>query len=145
MALDRGNIDWTAGTLAIHGKGGRQDLLPLPADAGAAIAEYLRNGRPASSCRSVFLRARAPRRGFANTSAICTIVLRALKRAGLDPPRKGGHILRHTLACSMLRRGATLTEIGQILRHCRADTTMVYAKVDHEALRALAPAWPGGE
>jgi site-specific recombinase XerD len=144
VALDLGDIDWSAGTVRVHGKGGRHDILPLPADVGEAIARYLRHGRPVCSCRSVFVRARAPRRGFASTVAVCTIVRRALGRAGLDPPRKGGHILRHALACSMLRRGATLTEIGQVLRHRRADTTTIYAKVDIGALRALAPAWPGG-
>jgi site-specific recombinase XerD len=128
----------------VHGKGGRQDVLPLPADVGESLARYLRHGRPACSCRRLFVRARAPRRGFASTGAVSTMVRRALERAGLDPPRKGGHILRHALACSMLRRGATLTEIGQVLRHRRADTTTIYAKVDFQALRALAPAWPGG-
>ncbi|HJX51852.1 MAG TPA: tyrosine-type recombinase/integrase, partial [Polyangia bacterium] len=78
VALDLGDFDWGAGTLQIHGKGGRQDLLPLPADVGDAIAQYLRHGRPACSCRSVFVRARAPRRGFASTVAVCTIVRRAL-------------------------------------------------------------------
>jgi site-specific recombinase XerD len=144
VGLDLGDFDWGAGTVQVHGKGGRQDILPLPADVGEAIARYLRHGRPACSCRSVFVRARAPRRGFASTVAVCTIVRRALERAGLDPPRKGGHILRHALACSMLRRGASLTEIGQVLRHRHADTTTIYAKVDVAALRALAPAWPGG-
>jgi site-specific recombinase XerD len=144
VGLDLADFDWGAGTVRVRGKGGRQDILPLPADAGEAVARYLRHGRPACSCRKVFVRARAPRRGFANTGAVCTIVKRALERAGLDPPRKGGHILRHALACSMLRRGATLTEIGQVLRHRHADTTTIYAKVDIEALRSLAPAWPGG-
>ncbi|HJX52472.1 MAG TPA: tyrosine-type recombinase/integrase, partial [Polyangia bacterium] len=74
--------------------------------------------------------------------AICDIVKRGLKRAGLEPPRKGAHTLRHALACTMLRRGASLAEIGQILRHRSPDTTAIYAKVDIEALRALAPAWP---
>ena len=145
VGLDLADLDWAAGTVRVHGKGGRQDILPLPADAGEAVARYLRHGRPACSCRRVFVRARAPRRGFASTGAVCTIVRRALEIAGLDPPRKGGHILRHALACAMLRRGATLTEIGQVLRHRRADTTTIYAKVDLQALRALAPAWPGGK
>jgi len=144
VALALGDFDWEAGTLRVHGKGGRQDLLPLPTDVGEAVARYLRHGRHACSCRNVFVRARAPRRAFASTVAICTIVRRALERAGLNPPHKGGHILRHALACSMLRRGATLTEIGQVLRHRRADTTSIYAKVDIGALRVLAPAWPGG-
>jgi site-specific recombinase XerD len=144
VGLDLADFDWGVGTVQIHGKGRRRDILPLPADVGKTVARYLRHGRPACSCRRVFVRARAPRRGFASTGAVCTIVRRALELAGLDPPRKGGHILRHALACSMLRRGATLTEIGQILRHRRADTTTIYAKVDLQALRALAPAWPGG-
>ena len=144
VGLDLADFDWSAGTVQVHGKGGRQDILPLPADVGESLARYLRRGRPACSCRRVFVRARAPRRGFASTVAVSTIVRRALELAGLDPPRKGGHILRHALACSMLRRGATLTEIGQVLRHRRADTTTIYAKVDFKALRALAPAWPGG-
>ncbi len=145
VGLALGDFDWSAGTVRVHGKGGRQDILPLPVDVGEAVVRYLRHGRPACSCRRVFVRARAPRRGFASTVAVCTIVRRALELAGLDPPRKGGHILRHALACSMLRRGATLTEIGQVLRHRRADTTTIYAKVDIQALRALAPAWPGGK
>jgi integrase/recombinase XerD len=144
VGLDLADFDWAAATVRVHGKGGRQDVLPLPADVGKAVARYLRHGRPACSCRRVFVRAKAPRRGFASTGAVCTIVRRALERAGLNPPRKGGHTLRHALACSMLRRGATLAEIGQVLRHRRADTTTIYAKVDLQALRALAPAWPRG-
>jgi len=144
VGLDLADFDWGAGTVRVHGKGGRQDVLPLPADVGESVARYLRHGRPALSCRRIFVRAKAPRRGFASTGAVCTIVRRALECAGLDPPRKGGHILRHALACSMLCRGATLTEVGQVLRHRRADTTTIYAKVDFQALRALAPAWPGG-
>ena len=85
---------------------------------------------------------RAPLRGFANSIAICTIVERALTRAELDPPRKGAHLLRHALACTMLRGGASLAEIGEILRYRSPDTTAIYAKVDVTALRALAPAWP---
>jgi site-specific recombinase XerD len=88
------------------------------------------------------VRAKAPRRGFANSVAICTIVARALARADLHPPRTGAHLLRHTLACTMLRRGASLAEIGEVLRHRSPNTTALYAKVDVAALRALAPAWP---
>lgn len=143
VAMDLDDVDWEAGELVVRGKGGRRDRLPLPRDVGAAVAAYLRRGRPICSTRRVFVRARAPLRGFANSIAICTIVERALTRAGLNPPRKGAHLLRHSLACTMLRRGASLAEIGEILRHRSPDTTAIYAKVDVAALRALAPAWPG--
>jgi site-specific recombinase XerD len=89
------------------------------------------------------VRTRAPYRGLANDAGIDSIVRRALQRAGLDPPLKGAHLLRHSLATDMLRRGASMGEIGQILRHRRPSTTEIYAKVDLEALRTLAAAWPG--
>ena len=142
VAMELDDLDWETGELVVRGKGGRRDRLPLPRDVGAAVAAYLHRGRPTCSTRRVFVRARAPLRGFANSIAICTIVERALTRAGLDPPRKGAHLLRHTLACTMLRGGASLAEIGEILRHRSPDTTALYAKVDVTALRALAPAWP---
>jgi len=142
VAMDLEDLDWDTGELVVRGKGGRRDRLPLPRDVGAAVAAYLRLGRPTCSTRRVFIRMRAPLRGFANSIAICTIVERALTRAELDPPRKGAHLLRHTLACTMLRGGASLAEIGEILRHRSPDTTAIYAKVDVTALRALAPAWP---
>ena len=87
----------------------------------------------------------APLRGFSSSVAICTIVRRALERAGLQPARKGAHLLRHSLATQMLRKGASLAEIGEILRHRLPNTTEIYAKVDLDALRALAQPWPGGE
>ena len=142
VGMDLDDLDWERGEIVVRGKGGRRDRLPLPRDVGAAIAAYLRRGRPTSSSRRVFLRARAPHRGFANSVAICMIVARALRRARLDPPRRGAHLLRHSLACTMLRRGASLAEIGDVLRHSSPDTTAIYAKVDVATLRALAPAWP---
>ncbi len=142
VAMELDDLNWETGELLVRGKGGHQDRLPVPRDVGAAVAAYLRHGRPISSTRRVFVRARAPRRGFVNASAISCLVNRGLKRAGLEPPRKGAHTLRHALACTMLRRGASLTEIGQILRHRSPDTTAIYAKGDVAALRALAPAWP---
>jgi site-specific recombinase XerD len=142
VAMELDDLDWEAGELVVRGKGRRHDRLPLPRDVGAAVASYLRHGRPSCSTRRVFVRIRAPRRGFASSVAICNIVERALARATLDPPRKGAHLLRHALACSMLRAGASLAEIGDILRHRSPDTTAIYAKVDVAALRALAPAWP---
>ena len=138
------HIDWHAGLLNVRGKGGRMDQLPLPMDVGEALASYLRNGRPhCSATRRVFIRLRAPYRGFASSVAIDCIVRRALQRAGLEPPRKGAHLLRHTLATGMLRNGASLTEIGQLLRHRHPQTTEIYAKVDYATLVALAQPWPG--
>jgi site-specific recombinase XerD len=142
VAMELDDIDWERAELVVRGKGGREDRLPWPRGVGAAVAAYLRDGRPNCSSRRVFVRARAPRRGFVGPVAICDVVKRGLKRAGLEPPRKGAHTLRHALACTMLRRGAALSEIGQLLRHRSPNTTAIYAKVDLVALRALAPAWP---
>ena len=142
VAMELDDLDWQQGELLVRGKGGWQDGLPLPHDVGAAIADYLRWGRPACASRRVFVSVRAPVSAFAGPSAISDLVRRALDRAGLDPPRKGAHTLRHALACTMLHRGASLTEIGQILRHRSPETTAIYAKVDVAGLRALALAWP---
>jgi len=145
VSLTLDDIDWEAGELVIRSsKGGRQDRMPLPRDVGQALATYLRQGRPACGSRRVFLCAKAPRRGFTSSVAVCTIVRRALARAGLHPPSTGAHLFRHSLATEMLRRGASLAEIGEILRHRHPDTTAIYAKVDLGALRAVAPPWPGG-
>lgn len=142
--LELDDIDWNAGSLRIQGKGGQHSDLPLPADVGTAIASYLRHGRPQSSNRRVFLRARAPLRGFLSQSAIASLVRHALLRAGINAPTKGAHQFRHGLATAMLRHGASLVEIGEVLRHRNPQTTEIYAKVDLEALRALALPWPGG-
>lgn len=142
VAMELDDIDWEGGELVVRGKGGREERLPWPRSVGAAVAAYLRDGRPNCSTRRVFVRSKAPLRGFVGPVAICDVVRRGLKRAGLDPQRKGAHTLRHALACTMLRRGASLAEIGQLLRHRSPDTTAIYAKVDLVALRALAPTWP---
>jgi site-specific recombinase XerD len=88
---------------------------------------------------------KAPRRGFANSIAISTIVARALKSAGIDSPHKGAHLFRHSLATEMLRQGAALADIALLLRHSSINTTTIYAKVDLMALRPLAQPWPGGD
>lgn len=142
LTLD--DIDWEAGELIVHGKGGRHDRLPLPADVGRALVEYLRRDRRCCTSRRVFVCARAPRDGVAGASTICTIVRRAIARTGLQTPSRGAHMLRHSLATELLRRGAALSEIGELLRHRNPDTTMLYAKVDLGALREIAPPWPGG-
>jgi len=144
VALSLDDIDWDTGRITIRCKGGRWAQLPLPADVGEAIAVYLRTGRPRCVCRYVFLRHRAPLRGFGDSITVSTIVRRALIRAGIDSVRKGAHLFRHTLATDLLREGASLDEIGELLRHRSPNTTAVYAKVDLTALRTLALPWPGG-
>jgi integrase/recombinase XerD len=137
-----GDIDWHAGEIVVSGKGARSDRLPLPSDVGEAIAAYLRHGRPdTAQDRSVFVRLRAPHRAL-TPSAVAQIVLRACQRAGLAPVHP--HRLRHTAACQMLRAGASLQEVGQVLRHRRAETTAIYAKVDRQALGSIARPWPEG-
>ncbi|MBS3996470.1 MAG: tyrosine-type recombinase/integrase [Hydrogenophaga sp.] len=138
------DIDWDAGLLRVRGKNGHQCLMPLPVDVGEAIAAYLRQGRPASPDRHVFLRTRAPHRCLLHGSdGIGSIVRNALKRAGVDTPHKGSHQFRHALAVGMLRGGASLPEIGELLRHRSQLSTSIYAKVDLAALRPLALPWPG--
>lgn len=138
------HINWSTGEVLIRGKSDREDRLPLPQDVGRALTAYLQKDRPSCSCRRVFIRMKAPHVGFSTSVAVCDIVRRALLRAHLAPERKGAHLLRHSLATQMLRGGASLTEIGQILRHQLPQTTEIYAKVDLAALRALAQPWPGG-
>jgi site-specific recombinase XerD len=147
IALELDDVDWRAGELKVRGKGHQHDRLPLPVDVGEAMASYLRRHRPPCATRRLFVRARAPHRGFAHPSSISTIVCRAMKRAGLQPGCKGAHALRHSLATGMLRRGASLDEVGEVLRHRAANTTEIYAKVDVQGLRSLALPWPtkGGE
>jgi integrase/recombinase XerD len=138
------DIDWDASRLCVRGKNGRQCLMPMPADVGEAIATYLSSGRPASADRHLFLRAHAPVRGLMHGSdGVGSIVRTALQRAGVNAPHKGSHQFRHALAVRMLQGGASLPEIGELLRHRSPLSTSIYAKVDIVALRALALPWPG--
>ena len=143
-ALTLEDLDWEEGLIRVRGKGGRYTQMPLPADVGEAIADYLKDGRPNTNSRCVFLRVRAPIGGFQGITPICDIVRHALRRAGIDLPRKGAHQFRHGLACQMLQQGASLSEIGEILRHRSPQTTAIYAKVDLISLSTLALPWPGG-
>ncbi len=143
MLLEIDDLDWANGCIHVCGKGRQERPLPLPHDVGQAIATYLREGRPASPCRRVFLRARAPWRGVATSYAISMVAHRALKRAHVRSATYGAHQFRHSLATGMLRQGASLTEIGQVLRHRDPNTTRLYAKLDLEALREVALPWPG--
>lgn len=142
VGLTLDDIDWEVGEIQVCGRPGRTDRLPLPVDVGEAIVAYLADGRPRCESRHVFVRARAPIRSFPNSTAIGDILKRAMKRAGLEPVRTSSYLLRHTLATEMLNRGATLSEIGELLRHRHPDTTAIYAKLDLVHLRALALPWP---
>ena len=142
-ALTLDDIDWRAGEITVRGKGSRAERLPLPADAGEAVAGYLRDGRPEpfEGARQVFLRARAPHRAL-TAGGVSGAVSTAGQRAGIGPVH--AHRLRHSAATGMLAAGASLSEIGQVLRHRRLLSTAIYAKADTEALRVLARPWPGG-
>jgi site-specific recombinase XerD len=143
MLLELDDVDWANGCIYVCGKGRQERPLPLPHDVGQAIATYLRESRPASHCRRVFLRTREPWCGLATHDAISMVVRRALRRAGIRSATYGAHQFRHSLATDMLRRGASLTEIGQVLRHRDPNTTRIYAKVDLKSLREVALPWPG--
>jgi site-specific recombinase XerD len=140
--LELSDIDWRAGELIVRGKQDRHERLPLPADVGEALVDYLRHGRPARSDPHVFLKARAPFGPLTGgAGAIGQLVRTAYERIGVPPA--GAHALRHTVATEVLRAGAPLEEIASLLRHRRHATTVLYAKVDWERLRELARPWPG--
>ena len=143
-SLKLDDIDWEAGQLTVCGKSGRRNELPLTTEVGKAIADYLQHGRPHSTSRFVFLRTRGPVRGFQGASGVGSIVRHSLQRIGIDTPSMGAHQFRHGLATEMLRHGASLGEIGDVLGHRHPQTTTIYTKVDIEALRGLALPWPGG-
>lgn len=138
-ALSLDDLDWHHGEVVVHGKCGSVGRLPLPHDLGQALVAHLRRRRRRDGTRAVFVRSLAPY-GAVTRSTITAVAERALRAAGI--PTGGAHCLRHTAATMMLRRGASLTEIAQVLRHRHLDTTAIYAKVDHEALRRLARPWP---
>jgi site-specific recombinase XerD len=135
------DIDWRAGELVVRGKGAREDRLPLPMDVGEAIAAYLKNGRPTSDRREVFLQARAPFRPIA-PGTVSSTVRRACRRAGVA--EVGSHRLRHTAACAMVQAHVPLVEIAEVLRHQSLQSTAIYARVDLDQLRLLAAPWPAG-
>ena len=134
------DIDWRTGEIAVTGKGSRTERLPLPAPAGQALAGWLTDGRPRCGSRAVFVTVRRPYRQL-TPEAVRAVMGRACDRAGLE--RRGSHRFRHALATEMLRAGASLPEVGQVLRHRSMLSTSVYAKVDQDALRPLARPWPG--
>jgi site-specific recombinase XerD len=139
-ALELADVHWRAGEITVRGKARRRDQLPLPAEVGEAMADYLRHSRPRSQHRQMILTLYAPFRPI-RPASITNIVYRACRRAGVAPV--GGHRLRHALATEMLRQGGDLQEIAQVLRQSDLGTTSGYAKVDRIALREVAQAWPG--
>ncbi len=144
VSLELDDIDWSAGRLTVRGERGQRSEMPIPTDVGKAIAAYLQHGRPHSASRRVFLRTKAPICGFRGSCGIGSIVRHRLKRARIEAPTHGAHQFRHGLATEMLRQGASLGEIGEVLGHRHPQTTTIYTKVDINALRALALPWPGG-
>ena len=140
LTLD--DLDWRVGAVLVHGKGDREEQLPLPTDVGEAIVSYLQQGRPATTARALFVRRRAPI-GALGRGGVSAIVRRASIRAGMAGI--GAHRLRHTLACDMVTAGVPLPEIGQVLRHRSLISTANYARVDLPALRGLAQPWPGAD
>lgn len=142
VALELSDISWRTGEILVRGKGGVHERLPLLPDVGEALARYLQDARGRSASRRVFVRMPAPRVGFTTQTAVGAIARRAIARAGLHPLRSGAHLFRHSLATTMIRHGASMGEIGEVLRHRSRDTTEIYAKVDFESLRAVALPWP---
>ena len=138
--LELDDVDWRAGEVSVIGKGRTRDRLPLPAEVGEALVDYLSHGRPSRS-RHLFAMV-CPPFGPMTMTGVRAVIRRACQRAGVADT--GAHPFRHTLATDMLARGGTLTEIGQVLRHADVATTAIYAKVDRNGLSALALPWPGG-
>ena len=143
VRLQLEDIEWENMRVTVCGKG-KPAQLPLPADVARAIANYLRHDRPRCACRRLFIRDYAPIGGLSRNTSISKIVQCALAKAGVVSARKGAHLLRHSLATNMLRKGASLEEIGEVLRHKSPDTTAIYAKVDLNSLRTLTLPWLGG-
>ncbi len=144
VALTLDDINWDVGSITVNGKGGQSACLPLPTEVGEAIADYLQQGRKNGRERTLFLRTIAPVRGLGAQQTIGTIVNAAITRADVNTPSRGANQFRHAVATNLLRHGATLNEIGRLLRHKHTKTTNIYAKVDIEALRTLGMPWPGG-
>ena len=137
------DIDWKDAWIHVSGKSRRQVRLPLSREVGEAVVEYLQHGRPQASTDALFLRSRAPFRGFRGHPSVSVIVASAMRRAGIERPARGAaHLLRHSIASSMLRHGASLQEISALLRHRCVETTAIYAKVDVKGLQQIAQPWP---
>ena len=135
------DINWETGIITVYGKGGYQEQLPIPKDVGQAIVTYLKRIRPKCDMRGLFVSTKGPIKELTRNS-LCSMVRRTCQRVGLSPPHQGAYLLRHSLATRMLREGAMMTEIAEILRHRSLNTTRIYAKVDLKSLREIAKPWP---
>jgi len=143
VQLRLADLDWKDASIRVCGKSRRDTRLPLTAEVGQALVTYLQKGRPSTTAEEVFVRTRPPIRGFRSHSAVSVIVDSAFRRAGVTPPCRGAaHLLRHSVATSMLRHGASLQDVAAVLRHRSITTTQIYAKVDVTALGAIAQPWP---
>jgi len=144
IAIQLDDIDWRAGELLVRGKGQRHDRLPIPPDVGEAISQYLRENRISTTSRALFVTLRAPNSPFKDGQVVNDILKQAFAATGVKPPTPyvGSHVLRHSLATKMVRAGASLEEVGDVLRHRSRASTMIYAKLDIEGLRSIAQPWP---
>jgi integrase/recombinase XerD len=145
VALELDDIRWRTGEIVVHGKGQTLDSLPLLADVGQALADYIQHDRRRSSSRRLFLREIAPHGAFSGPAAVGHIVRSALARAGIQRRRGAAHLFRHGLATQMVRKGASLLEIAEVLRHRSSASAEIYAKVSFESLRQVGRPWPGAK
>jgi site-specific recombinase XerD len=143
IAMQLDDIDWRSGEIIVRGKGNRHDRVPLPPDVGEALADYIRSDRKTAS-RALFVTDRAPHRPFKDGQMLNNVLRAAFARTGLKPPAPyvGSHILRHSLATNLVQHGASLAEIGDMLRHRSRASTMLYARLDIDGLRSIAQPWP---
>lgn len=141
VGLRLSDIDWEDGSLVVSGKGRREVRLPLTQEVGDAVLAYLER-RPSVKADRVFLRVIAPCLPLGSADAVSSVVNRAIYQGGVETPSHGAHLLRHTAATEMLRQGASLYEIGPVLRHRSIDMTAYYAKVDVALLQQVAQPWP---
>jgi site-specific recombinase XerD len=137
------DLHWREGTLTVRGKG-KESKMPLPNEVGEAIAIYVKEFRPKTPARSLFVSVFPPHQGFRRSISVSGIVGFALERAKIDSAYKGAYLLRHTVANECLKNGATLSEIGHLLRQNHCATTSIYAKVDFARLSLVARPWIGG-
>ena len=144
IAIQLDDIDWRAGELLVRGKGQRHDRLPIPPDVGDALSRYLRQDRTSTTSRALFVTLRAPNGPFRNGQVVNDILKQAFAATGVTPPTPyvGSHVLRHSLATKMVRAGASLEEVGDVLRHRSRASTMIYARLDIDGLRSIAQPWP---
>jgi site-specific recombinase XerD len=140
-ALRLGDLDWQNAAVDVQGKYRRKARLPLPQEVGDALLDYLEHSRPPVTSDRAFIRTVAPLRALSRPT-ITQTAARALRRAGIDAPFFGAHLFRHSAATTLLRQGASLETIGEVLRHASLETTAIYAKVDRDLLQQVALPWP---